>query len=251
MKLKSVLRSAQSTIPFIRPFKFEAYNFGTRYLGWPLEPEFRLLASLGPASLALDVGGNWGQSIYALKRTARPAKIISFEPNPVLAGRLQRRFANDGSVDIHGCALSNSRGEFTLYMPRYGNYLYDGLASLKYEEARDWFTPERFAWFDPARLSIESATVETMTLDSLALSPAVVKIDVQGAEELVVEGGIETFDRCKPITIMECPTARIVSQFSEMDLHAYFYNEGQLQHWEGHNSNVVFMTDAHRTTLGL
>ena len=251
MKLKSVLRSVQSTVPFIRPFKFEAYNFGTRHFGWPVEPEFRLLASLPPASLALDIGGNWGQSIHALKRLARPAKIISFEPNPVLASRLQRRFAGDGSVEIRACALSNAEGEFTLYMPRYGNYLYDGLASLKYEEARDWFTAERFAWFDPARLHIDSATVKTVTLDSLGLSPAVVKIDVQGAEELVIEGGIGTFDRCKPITIMECPTASIIAQLSEIGLHAYFYDEGKLKHWEGHNSNVVFMTDQHRAALGL
>ncbi len=69
MKLKSILRSVQSVAPLIRPVKFEVYNFGTRFFGRPLEPEFRLLSGLGPTSLALDVGGNWGQSIYALNST--------------------------------------------------------------------------------------------------------------------------------------------------------------------------------------
>ncbi|MDE2403618.1 MAG: FkbM family methyltransferase [Sphingomonadales bacterium] len=251
MNLKSILRSTQSAFPFIRPWKFEAYNFGTRHFGWHVEAEFRLLAGLAPVSLALDIGGNWGQSIHALQRLARPGRIISFEPNPVLAARLQRRFAGDAAVEIRNFALSNAAGEFTLHVPRYGNYLYDGLASLKVEEARDWFTPERFAWFNPARLHIDSAIVTTATLDSLALSPAVVKIDVQGAEELVVEGGLATFDRCKPFTIMECPTARIVEQLSGVGLQAYHYHQGKLQHWEHHDSNVVFMTDAHRATLGL
>lgn len=251
MKLKSILRSAQSTAPFIRPLKFDAYNFGTRHFGWPVEPEFRLLTGLAPASLALDVGGNWGQSIHALRRTARPAKIISFEPNPVLGSRLQRCFTNDGSIEIRTCALSNTEGKFTLYMPRYGGYLYDGLASLKYEEARDWFTSERFAWFDPSKLHIDSATVQTVTLDSLGLSPAVVKIDVQGAEDLVVEGGLATFDRCKPLLIMECPTRSIVTQLAGIGLHAYFYDDGKLKHWEEHNSNVVFMTDQHRAALSV
>jgi FkbM family methyltransferase len=251
MTLKSVLRSAQSTVPFIRPLKFEAYNFGTRVFGWPLEPEFRLLASLEPASLALDVGGNWGQSIHALKRMARPAKIISFEPNPVLARRLQRRFANDRSVEIRTCALSSADGEFELYMPWYGNYLYDGLASLKYDEARNWFTRDRFAWFDPDKLHVENATVRTVTLDSLGLAPAVIKIDVQGAEEAVVEGGMNTFDRCKPVTIMECPTAAVISRLSNVGLDAYFYDQGKLKDWKEHHSNVIFMTGEHRATLGL
>ena len=251
MKLKAILRTAQSAVPFIRPVKFEAYNLGTRLVGLPLEPEFRLLSKLERAVLALDIGGNWGQSIHALKRTAKPEGIIAFEPNPVLAARLKRRFAADRAVEIRCYALSNSEGEFNLYLPWYGNYPYDGLASLDYNEARGWFTQDTFAWFDPKKLRIETVVVKTRTLDSLDLAPDMVKVDVQGAEEMVVEGGVATFERCRPITIMESPTANIVNILSKFKLYAYFYHDGKLKDWKDRATNVVFMTDTQRRRLAL
>jgi FkbM family methyltransferase len=216
-----------------------------------MEPEFQLLCGLGRIALAIDVGGNWGQSIYAIKRTAKPGKIVSFEPNPILASRLAKRFSGDQSVEIRECALSNSAGRFNLYIPKYREFIYDGLASLEYLEAKNWFTKERFAFFDDRRLNIESVVVESMTLDSLQMSPDVIKIDVQGAENLVLEGGISTLERSRPFVIMENPTEYIVDILGEMGLKAYYYKNGKLIDWRLHVNNVVFVTHVHREKLNL
>lgn len=236
-------------LPAIRSAKFGAYNLGTRFLGRPLEAEFKLLERLARVDLALDIGGNWGQSIVALQRVAKPKKIISFEPNSVLAKRLVRKFSADRSVQVRELALSDREGEFTLYIPIYMNYVYDGLASLNIDEARGWFTSDRFAFFNPSRLHIEKVTVPTATLDSLRLTPDVVKIDVQGAEAKVLAGGLSTFRKVQPITIMEVPSEAIVAQMEEFGLNAYYFDGRSLLDWRLHNNNVIFLTQSQAQSL--
>lgn len=251
MKIKPLVRAAQSRVPWIRPLKFRAYNFATRALGWHIEPEFHLLARLGPVSLALDVGGNWGQSIEALKRTVPGARIISFEPNPLLAARLDRHFSDDDAVTVECFALSDRAGTFTLHIPVYHGFVYDGLASLSREEAENWFTPERFAGFDRSKLTVQAVRVETHMLDSLDLAPEVIKIDVQGAEPLVVEGAARTLETHRPALIMEAPGEALVERLATIGLRAYYFDGKALRDWRDYTNNVIFLSDAHRDRIGL
>jgi FkbM family methyltransferase len=249
--IQAIIRAAQSRVPWIRPAKFAAYNFAARQFGLHVEPEFRLLSRLAPSGLALDVGGNWGQSIIALQRWAKPARIVSFEPNPILATRLKRHHGNQPSVSIEQFALSDSAGAFTLYIPHYYDYVYDGLASLNRSEAEGWFTPARFAGFDPSRLHIQSVEIETRTLDSLGVNPEIVKIDVQGAEALVIAGATRTFARCQPVTLMESVDDAMVERMAGFGLNAYFFNGTGLADWRDYTNNVIFLTDEHRDKIGL
>lgn len=246
-----VLRTLQSYAPFIRPAKFAAYNMATRMLGWRIEPDFELLSRLESVGLVLDVGANWGQSIHAFKRTARPDRIVSFEPNPILGARLQRVMRGDPRVQIEQCALGEMPGRFELYVPRYRNYVYDGLASLSEEAARAWLNPERMAAFDPAKLSIDRFEVEVRTLDSYGFSPDVVKIDVQGFELEVVKGGRETFRRSRPITIVETPPPELVALLAELDMHPYRWTGGELVPNDLGGLNTLFLDSRRRAALKL
>lgn len=243
MPVMKYLRAAQSRFPAIRPAKFAAYNWATRTLGWRIEPEFRLLARFAPLRTAVDVGGNWGQSVYALKKTARPERIRTFEPNPVLSRRLQRAFADDAGVAVESCALGETPGAFELFVPRYGRYVYDGLASLDEASARTWLNPQRFAGFRADRLHVDRYRVEVRTLDSFDLSPDVVKIDVQGLELSVVRGGWNSFRRALPITIVEAPDAELVALLGEIGLRAYGYADGRLVPGDTGGTNTIFLHD--------
>ena len=252
MNLKSIVRATQSRMPWIRGIKFSAYNASTRLLGWHIEPEFHLLSMIAAPNLALDIGGNWGQSIEALRRTARTARIVSFEPNPVLAERLIRRYAHsDANITVKPFALSDASAHFDLHVPRYYNFIYDGLASLDRSEAEGWFTAERFAGFDPNKLVIDTVRVETRTLDSLSLAPDIVKIDVQGAEDRVVAGGAATFAASRPATIMECPSSSLVETMASFGLNAFHFNGNRLGDWRLHTTNVIFLSNDHRIALNL
>lgn len=246
------LRSVQSHFPFVRAAKFEAYNLATRWFGMHMIPEFRVLSGLAPVGLALDIGANWGQSLCAIRKTARPREVVCFEPSSYLSSRLKRRYAADPAVRIEACALSDSDGSFELYTPRYRNYVYDGLASLDRAEAEEWLNPRRLKGFDPALQSVMHETVKVRRLDDFGLSPDVVKIDVQGAELAVVRGEIETFTRCRPACIIETPGEELVALLAGLGLKAYHFDGQKLStHDWARFPNVVFLTDAHRERIGL
>ncbi len=249
--MKRQLRNLQTFFPFIRPAKFGAYNAAARYLGLRIQSEFRVLASSMAGGVAVDIGGNWGQSILAFKRMARPSKIISFEPNQILANRLKHAFRKDDNVEIQACALAHKRGNFTLFVPHYRNYIYDGLASLDEGEARNWLNPRRMMGFDPDKLRLAEQTVPVETLDSFDLAPDFVKIDVQGVGLAVVKGGMETFRRNQPISIIERPGRELVALLDSMGLKAYRFHKGRLDTAWNRAFNCVFLTDKHRMEMGL
>ncbi|RPF71510.1 FkbM family methyltransferase [Aurantiacibacter spongiae] len=240
----------QTKFPSVRPAKFAFQNFLTRAFGLHMDIDFRVLSALRPIGLALDIGGNWGQSIHALQRCASPGRILSFEPNRELADRLAARFTRDDTVDVVSKALADKSGQMTLYVPRYGRYSYDGLASIDREEARSWLNPKTMSWFDENAMELDEHVVEVIRLDDLRLSPDVVKIDVQGAEELVVRGGIETFERHRPVSIIENPSAPLTRLLGELGLDPYAFDGRKLCPHDGTWKNTIFMseTDAKRVS---
>ncbi len=125
-----------------------------------------------------------------------------------------------------------------------------GLASLDREAVSSWF--EDFFWrFNPEKLEISENLVQVETLDSLNLAPDVVKIDVQGLEQAVVEGGMETFRLHQPLTIVEAPTDGLVELFGAIGLKAYAYENGRLVPDWRDRRNVVFASDGMRARLNL
>lgn len=240
-RLYPTLRAVQSYFPFVRHAKFELYNRLTRYFGLKIEDEFHLLAHLREVNLAIDIGGNWGQSIEALRRTCSPRNIVSIEPNPYLAKRLKAQYRSHRDVTVLETALSDAPGEFPLFVPRYRGFVYDGLASLDRTSAEEWLNEESVAGFDRTKLDIEQHKVRITTLDSLGLSPDVVKIDVQGLELQVVKGGRETFMRSQPITIVETPSGAVVALLAECGLKPYRFDRRSLVEGDTGATNTVFM----------
>ncbi len=247
--LKREIRSLQTHFPAIRGAKFSAYNWATRTIGWRVEPEFRLLGAMAPVSLAIDIGGNWGQSILALQRHARPSQIVSFEPNPQLAQRLKRVFADDKTVSVDGRALGNVPGSFNLFVPSYRGFVYDGLASLDYDSAAKWLNPQRMARFDKSKLEIEEHSIEVTTLDSLDLTPDIIKIDVQGHEEAVIDGAIETIERSKPVIILEDPTDGLIGKLANVGIEQFGLVNGRLVAGDRSQPNSIFLTAEKRAIM--
>jgi FkbM family methyltransferase len=249
--LSRVLRDVQSYFPLVRRAKFDTYNFLSHRFGLHVEPEFRLLKRLGTVDLALDIGGNWGQSIYALQRYARPRRIVSFEPNPALAANLHRIARSLGTVEVQPFGLSDAAGNLSLHVPRYRDYVYDGLASLDERSASQWLNEKRVWRFDRARLSIDRYEVDIRTLDSFGLRPDIVKIDVQGLETSVVRGGIETFRACRPVTIIETPGADLVALFADLGMHPYRLVEDRLVRDNLGGINTIFLSADRHGQLSL
>jgi FkbM family methyltransferase len=67
-------------------------------------------------SLVLDVGANEGQFASGLRKLGYRGPIVSFEPNPDVAARLQKRADADAMWQVLAVAAGDEAGEATLHV---------------------------------------------------------------------------------------------------------------------------------------
>ena len=131
------------------------------------------------------------------------AKVVSFEPNPIMFRKLQRLTKKFPQLTVIPKGLSNESGEADLFIPSYNGSALSGLASFDYESAKGWLSEERIARFDPNKLTVASKRVTLALLDDWGLEPDFIKIDVQGLEYQVLAGGLETIRKYRPVIMAE------------------------------------------------
>jgi FkbM family methyltransferase len=203
--IKKVLITLQSEAPFLKGAKQGFYSHTRRLLRIPHENDFQAL-KLIPFSMQgcfLDVGANQGQSIESILLFKPDAQIISFEPNPGLAQKLERRYKHRKNIRIVAQGLADSVGQFALFVPSYKSLICDDLASLDRASAANWINKQRVFGFDPAKLTVTEVKCQVGTLDMLQLAPIFMKVDVQGYEYNVLNGARETLRRWEPILLVE------------------------------------------------
>jgi FkbM family methyltransferase len=144
-----------------------------------------LAFSLAADSNCIDIGAHSGDVLRDISRLAPQGRHMAFEPLPAFASDLQREFPE---VDVRQAALSNEVGTATFSHVREQPAL-SGLHRRSHSPAET-----------------ETISVRTETLDSVlpdGYVPRFIKLDVEGAEGLVLEGALETLRRHRPIVWFE------------------------------------------------
>lgn len=162
------------------------------------EKEIAFLPFIVPRSrAAVDVGANHG--LYAAALATLVPRCIAVEPNAYLANQLVRSLPKN--CEVHQLALSNKHGEALLRIPTI-----DGRENCD----RATLASANLLGHSEER----SVPVSLVTLDSLVndLRVGFIKIDVEGYEEEVLQGGAQTLQRDKPNLLIEieerhCPGA--------------------------------------------
>jgi FkbM family methyltransferase len=134
----------------------------------------------------LDVGAHEGSVLAELVRLAPDGRHVAWEPLPEFAERLRRAYPD---VEVREAALSDEAGrrEFAHVLAEPG---WSGLVARP----------------TPGGGRVETIVVETERLDDAlpeGVRPAFVKIDVEGAEERVLRGALETLRRHRPVIAFE------------------------------------------------
>ena len=81
--------------------------------------------------------------------------------------------------------------------------MFDGLASFDWASAHDWLSDDKIYGFNKRHLKIERLECEVRRWDDVTTEPGLVKIDVQGHEASVLEGGIQTIRTHRPVLLLE------------------------------------------------
>lgn len=150
-------------------------------------PEMVLLPSWNRGGTFIDIGTNIGDWSRVAAEIFQ--KVMAFEPNPDLVPQLRRELPPD-KVTVFECALSDEPGIATLHIPLRNGQPDTGLASLDLNAI--------------GAASYRDVQVRTTTLDEFKLTYIdAIKIDVEGFEERVLRGAVETIQRNRPVLVVE------------------------------------------------
>jgi FkbM family methyltransferase len=139
--------------------------------------------------VCIDIGANIG--LYSVHMARRAAYCIAFEPIPRFASRLEQNLHLNSlsNVDVERCALSDCNNQGVLFLPpeAHSNW---GASSLIRPQGGEQI-PVAMQRLDDFFKSREINRVD------------LIKIDVEGAEHLVLKGGLTVIDRFQPRIIFE------------------------------------------------
>lgn len=241
---KKFARTMQTHTPWVAEVKPGLQRMLSEWTGRPFEEDFNGLRLFREAGrLYLDVGANRGQSITAIRLTAKSPRIVSFEANPMLAAKLNYRLGHAKDIEIHLVGLGETEGEFNLHIPRYRRYIFDGLASIDRDCAMSWLSSDTPFGFDPEKLTCEIVRCQVKTLDSFNLAPFFIKLDVQGYEFSALLGARETLKRHTPVLLIETPCKKLMDYLHSFGYRPYYFRKNRFYHGNDHGLNLFLMTD--------
>lgn len=159
---------------------------------------------IAPGELVLDVGAHIGNHTVYLAKVAQ-AQVISFEPNPELYNVIlqnidRNQLAAHVSARKIGLGRSHGRAHFSSTIPDN-----PGAQSLV----------------------VTDGDIEVKPLDAITLRQPVriIKIDVEGMELDVLEGGSQLIQRDRPLLYVECrdePSFRRLVTWAELNRFTYW-----------------------------
>ena len=172
-----------------------------RLLGQQLAPHesfvFRWISENLPAGgTFLDVGAHHG--LMSLFGARRAEKIVAFEPSPFLVQLLEyHRRVNRlvGRLEIVPKAVTAQSSESIPFYLVYGGDSSRNSLTIG-SDTTPFVKPEEKTEGATQAVSLDDYCRET------GLRPDLIKIDVEGAEQWVLEGSRETLERCRPCLIV-------------------------------------------------
>ncbi len=206
---------------FLSPY----YHIDRRIIAFGMydrDLHFFLERLLKPGMICFDVGSNLGEvALHMAAKVGKSGKIYAFEPSPIEYQRLKLHVEHNKMTDvieIFPIALSNTIGT-----ARFGFG----------DEAADNQGLGSFVNLEQKSISLFQ-DVPTTTIDEFARQKNinridVIKIDTQGAEIFILEGGGSIFSRCSPDIITEIsPEDLKHAQKNSIDLLLFIERLGYL-----------------------
>jgi len=154
-------------------------------------------------SICLDIGANIGALTLILADLAHKGVVHSFEPSSINSRFLARNIRQNGlrNTYVHAIGLGSvpGRSEFTTLIGMEGCSFVNPVGQQVDQVVAS-------AWGSGVEQKTESVTIETLDGWMAKQKPRrvdFVKMDVEGSELAVLDGGRETFSRHRPKMIIE------------------------------------------------
>lgn len=188
------------TLPIFRgPLKGKRWLLATRsnFFFGTYEPEQTQLFEryVKPGAVVYDIGAHYGYySLLSSTLAGDSGTVIAFEPSPANLARLRRHLKLNDCVNVRVIELAVSDTEGTAHF-----------------ETRTGSGVGHLATDGPLE-------VRVTRLDTIAEElpqPDVIKIDVEGAEMGVLEGGLKTLTAAKPVIFLSVHSPELKTRCTE------------------------------------
>jgi FkbM family methyltransferase len=154
------------------------------------------LNNINGNKVLLDVGGHIGSHSILYSKYVNNSLIYTFEPQKVLHDILKKNIIENNltNINLFNTAVGHICGDCNM-----SKYLYDGY------DCEIEYNTNKSLNYGGMQLGLDGEQIKMITIDSLYLDNChYIKIDVEGAEPLVILGAIETIRKYKPFIMFEC-----------------------------------------------
>jgi FkbM family methyltransferase len=218
----------------------------------PFKADFQALKHFPaePGAVYFDVGANRGQTIRTIQMYRPEADIHAFEPNLLLSARTRDAFANRSNIKVYSYGLGAHEGTFTLHVPHYRKKVFDSLASFDQKNAREYLE-KHVDGYDEQCLHFIEMECKVKPMDELKLRPSFIKIDVEGAEDQVLAGGLETLKASEPAMLIEGLhyNAKALEIINDLHFEIYTLQNNKLIKGQRVCQNTFALTPGRRAQL--
>lgn len=183
----------------------------------PLEDGFnflKLIRSNHAEFTALDIGANDGTSIRMIRKFHRETRIEAFDPIVTPKFKLK-------NLNFHQVGLGNKESELEIFSPIVRGKVFPQYASIFSEKMIKQITSDMNV--KTMDVSLISKIVQLKTIDSFDLRPYFMKIDVEGAELLVLEGAKNTIKNSLPVILIEIQNKEMYQQIESFMQKLNYY----------------------------
>lgn len=249
MNVRTVVRTVQIHFPALLEFRHLAQRTWLRARRRPFDHDFQFLSGIrfAPEEVMIDIGANRGQSVDAMRLYHPTQPVVAFEPNPNLAAKLVRRFQGGSALVVHNVGLGDASGEFTLHVPCYNGWDFDGQAALNFGEDQLSYIRSSIIGFDASKLSYKNFNCQVYPLDQFKLKAGFIKIDTEGFELNVLQGAAETLRTNHPLLLIENSSPQEVTDFLTPMGYDEFHFEDKLCPGRGIRNTIYVHPDANRS----
>ena len=196
---------------------------------------------------ALDIGVYRG--VYSYKLSQNFKTVHSFEPNPLLFPYLEKNLKKIiKNMKLYNYALSDINGKSELKLPLRSNSLFkDNIEELFKLGAATMHPENEIDNYKKVPINIKK-------LDEIKIDNKIgfIKIDVEGHEKNVLEGGREIIKKDKPVLLIEIeekhtrkPVEETINFVRSLNYEAYVYNNNKLISYNdqsnGKEINYIFI----------
>lgn len=209
-------------------YAFVRKNVGKISILLPHDPAFYAFKKVGDGKrIFLDIGANDGISARSFRKLIPNRPILSIEPNPYHKPALERVKNSINDFSYHLMGAGNENDTMELYTPLYKGVPLTNYASLSKDAARKNLDRHMNISNIGQKATFSKDKVEIRHLDELELDPEIIKIDVEGFEDIVISGLLETIRKSQPMIMVEHNPrsySMILKQLSSLGYSANSYD---------------------------